>query len=145
MVQTIALVACSKRKANYKTPAEELYQGKLFIKSSPYAKQHADTWYILSGMYGLLEPSKTIEPYNRTLNTMSVKERKHWAKLVLKELLPLIEKEDTILFLAGIRYREYLISGLIAHGCKISIPMEGLGIGQQLQWLNKQNSGSIVR
>lgn len=37
-------------------------------------------WFILSAEYGLLEPDAEVEPYERTLNTMSVSDRREWAR-----------------------------------------------------------------
>jgi hypothetical protein len=44
-------------------------------------------------------------------------------------------KNDQFTFLAGDKYRKYLLPEL-EH---IKIPMQGLKIGEQLQWLTKQN------
>jgi len=45
---------------------------------------------------------------------------------------------DEVLILAGRRYREYLIGPLRRRVESIQIPMEGLDIGEQLQFLNEQ-------
>jgi hypothetical protein len=42
-----------------------------------------------------------------------------------------------VILLAGSRYREGVDLFLRQHGFSVSIPMEGLGIGKQLQWLNR--------
>ena len=41
----------------------------------------------------------------------------------------------TVVFLAGARYREFLVPALREFGTSIEIPMEGLRIGEQLSWL----------
>lgn len=42
--------------------------------------------YILSAKYGLLTLDQKISPYEKTLNTMSVADRKAWAEMVLSQL-----------------------------------------------------------
>ena len=134
----IVLVSCVKSKTNKPMPARELYTSPLFKKSSAYAEQIADRWFILSAKYGLLEPDRVIAPYEKTLNKMPVSERRSWASKVSEDLLIHLKPGDKIIFLAGIKYREFLIKPLEKAGCQISIPMEGLAFGQQLSWLKKQ-------
>lgn len=45
-------------------------------------------------------------------------------------------KNDEFTFLAGDTYREFLLPELY----HVKLPMKGLKIGQQLQWLTKQNN-----
>ncbi len=118
--------------------AKKLYRSSLFSKSSKYAELISDRWFILSAKYGLIHPDNIIQPYDSSLITMSTKERKRWSERVSANLNRVVSSQDHVTFLAGLKYREYLIQPLKDLGCVISIPMEGLGIGQQLQWLNRQ-------
>lgn len=70
------------------------------------------------------------------LNRMRVAMRQAWAKSLLSDLLPILEEGDKVIFLAGKRYREFLVEPLIDYGCNVEVPMEGLTIGKQLKWLN---------
>jgi hypothetical protein len=115
--------------------AQNLYVSDWFIKASSYATQISDQWFILSAKYGLLYPDEEIEPYNETLNNMPVKSRRAWASIVLEDLLQEINEGDQIVFLAGQRYREFLVKPLRSRGFLVEIPMEGLRIGEQLSWL----------
>lgn len=45
-------------------------------------------------------------------------------------------KHATIL--AGDRYREFLTPMLQARGVQVDVPMQGLRIGEQLRWLDRQ-------
>ena len=66
---------------------------------------------------------------------MAVAKRKAWAEEVLKSLRENADIEkDEFVFLAGERYRQFLIPFLKNY----SIPMQGLKIGMQLQWLTKE-------
>jgi hypothetical protein len=42
---------------------------------------------------------------------------------------------ERIVVLAGKRYREFLMDYLRRRAGTVQVPMEGLGIGRQLQWL----------
>ena len=93
-------------------------------------------WRILSAQYGLVHPEEEIRPYEKTLSTMRVEERRAWAECVLTGLGPCLDGIDTVVFLAGQRYREYLEPALRERGLVVRVPMSGLGLGQQLAWLN---------
>ena len=140
LMRHIILIACCKRKAKEKLPASKLYQGDLFCKSLAYAKGvHPNSIYILSAKYGLVGLEDEIEPYDTTLNTMPALERRDWSRRVLKALGTVADLHtDLFTILAGKRYRE----GLVSHMSKVDIPLEGLGIGKQLQWLKGRCSDS---
>lgn len=76
-----------------------------------------------------------IEPYDETLNNMSCDKIKRWAEGVLESLRKECElKNDKFIFLAGENYRKFLLP----HIENYEIPMFGLSIGKQLQWLNER-------
>lgn len=133
----IALVSCSKNKKDYNCKADEMYsESVLFKKVTKYIKnQKYDKWYILSAKYGLVDPETEIETYNVTLNNMKAQEIKEWSLSVAKRFIDM--DIDVVDFYAGQRYRKYLIPLLEQLGIKCNIPLKGLGIGKQLQFLNK--------
>jgi cytoplasmic iron level regulating protein YaaA (DUF328/UPF0246 family) len=137
MSKSIALVSCVSKKQSIALPAKSLYLSDWFKKASAYAIQNADHWYILSAKYGLLDPDTVIEPYDETLNIMPIAARRLWGKEVLENLLQKTEEGDKLIFLAGQRYREFLIQPLKSRGYQIEIPMAGLRIGEQLRWLGQ--------
>ena len=137
MPKQIALVSCVSKKRSEPCPASQLYVSDWFLKAVAFAQKHSDEWYILSAKYGLLNPHQIIEPYNLTLKTMSKFQREAWARYVFSDLRTLLSPNDTVIFLAGHAYREYLERPIAQIGCRIEIPMEGLKIGEQLQWLNQ--------
>ena len=135
---TICLVACARSKAASRAAAKDLYVSSLFRKASAFASEHFDRWYILSAKYGLLEPERVVEPYDKTLNNMTRQERKLWAREVLSDLLSRIAPGDEITFLAGQRYREHLMLWLSARGHSVHVPLAGMRIGEQLRWLTER-------
>ena len=132
----IAFVSCTKIKANYPCSAREMYQkSSLFSKAIKYIEQNNyDDWFVLSAKYGLLRQQDVIEPYDLTLNNMKVSERKEWSKLVLKQIENLQLDISQIDFYAGAKYREYLIPVLEQKGIVCNVPLQGKGIGEQLQY-----------
>jgi len=134
----IGLISCVSRKRTHASEAQDLYDSPLFTKARQYVEKRCGTWYILSAKYGLVGPRQVIDPYEETLNTKSRAEREQWAQRVWADLFPHLHSGDHVVVLAGERYREYLVPRMIQHGCLVEVPMEGLGIGRQLQWLSKQ-------
>ena len=138
-MKTVVLISCVSMKLPHKALAKDLYISPLFTMNLKYAWiLKADLIYILSAKYGLVGLEKRIEPYDLTLNTMRSKEIKNWADKVRKQMEGKIDlTRDEIIFLAGERYRKYLIP----HIKKTKVPLQGLGIGKQLQYLkNKINA-----
>jgi hypothetical protein len=133
----VGLVACGKTKRSTPSPAEDLYTGQLFRSAREYARTHYDRWYILSAKHGLVAPTTVLEPYEQTLNTMTIVDREAWARRVLAQLvaegLHIGSKgfliDERYYFHAGRRYVEFLEKPLIG-----TVPLAGLGIGQQLAW-----------
>lgn len=131
------LVSCVGKKHDRASPAGDLYQSEWFKKARSYAEMVGHRWYILSAEHGLLDPSQVIEPYEMTLNTMDLPTRQEWAQRVMCQIADNIHTGKVII-LAGKKYREFLSGSMQDHGYSVEVPMEGLGIGQQLAWLNSQ-------
>jgi cytoplasmic iron level regulating protein YaaA (DUF328/UPF0246 family) len=133
----VALVSCVKQKRNAAAPARDLYLSQLFRGLRKYAETHADTWYILSAEYGVLRPEQVVEPYERTLNRMPKRDRLAWGEKVQQQLLDLVPVDAEVILLAGQRYREDIEPFLRKRGHSVSVPLQGLQIGKQLQRLKQ--------
>jgi cytoplasmic iron level regulating protein YaaA (DUF328/UPF0246 family) len=133
-------VSCVARKREGTFAAKDLYQSEWFLKARRYVESIGARWYILSALYGLLDPDQEIATYNRTLKTMAVIERRTWASEVSSALGHLIVARDKVVFLAGMAYREFLEPLLDEAGIAVEVPMKGLQIGKQLQWLARETS-----
>ena len=134
----VALVACVKSKKAETAPASQLYDSPWFRKVRAYARETCDRWYILSAKHGVLRPTETVSPYKETLRDFSADRRRTWADRVLRELDEVLSQEDEVVILAGLRYREHLVSPIEERTRGVEVPMEGLGIGEQLQFLNER-------
>jgi hypothetical protein len=135
MATRIALVSCVKQKRETPSPACDLYLAPLFRALRQYAETHSDGWYILSAEYGVLRPDQIVAPYERTLSTMSKNDRLAWAQRVQRHLLELIPPAAEVILLAGLRYRQDIQPFLRARGYSVTVPLEGMRIGEQLHRL----------
>lgn len=76
----IVFIGCVKKKVNYETEAQFLYNSSYFNYCLKYAKSlNPDKIYILSAKHGLLKLTTRISPYELTLNSMTSEQRKNWA------------------------------------------------------------------
>jgi hypothetical protein len=133
----IALIPCVSKKRSFKTKAENMYISALFKKNLEYVKGilKADNIFILSAKHGLLPLDKEICPYNATLKNMGREEKQRWAEMVVRQLRGECDiPHDKFYILAGKDYYKDLIPYLQNY----EIKMEGLKIGERLQWLNVQ-------
>lgn len=131
----VALVACAALKRDRPSPARDLYASTLFRKARAHAEASARAWFVLSAAHGLVEPGQILAPYDESLTRMPAAARRAWSTAVLADLLPRLAPRSQILVLAGARYAGDLVPALIAAGHEPSLPLQGLGIGRQLQWL----------
>jgi hypothetical protein len=141
-VKKVYLVSCVSKKLDRPAPARDFYCSEWFKKARRYVELTGCEWFILSAKYGLVAPKTVLLPYNQTLNTMGVHARRSWALRVLAAFEKAVPRVDETIFLAGLRYREFLGDWLKKKNVKVSVPMIGLGIGKQLAWL-KQHSPSV--
>jgi hypothetical protein len=135
MIAPVVLLSCVKLKRSHRCKAADMYTSPLFQKMMAYAHSlKPKSIFILSAKYGLLSPDDMIDPYEQTLKKMKSAERQQWAQRVVLELRKKCDLDvDHFVFLAGVPYRENLVS----HLKHFAVPMEGLAFGKQLQWLER--------
>lgn len=137
----VGLVACSAKKLTVPAPARELYRSPLFRKSRAWVEANCDCWYILSAKHGLLNPDKWIEPYDLRLGSVGGPDVDEWAagvgkQLAIESLFTWAPQPIGLDVLGGRLYQRVLDH--VPFVCWWNVPMEGMGIGQQLQWLTRQ-------
>ena len=134
-MKTLYFVSCVSRKKEKPTAAKDLYVSDWFLKARAYVESLRGEWFILSAEHGLVSPEVVIAPYDKTLNTMPIAERRMWAARVLAQLERELGGVERVVMLAGARYREFLVDALRGKGLIVEIPLEGMAIGKQLRWL----------
>lgn len=98
----IGLISCVKSKANKRCEAKDMYVSPLFKYMYAYAKKRCKEVYILSAKYGLLSENTPIVPYNVTLNSMSERQKKEWAKNIMLSLSKRYDlNKETFLIMGG--------------------------------------------
>jgi len=122
------LVACVGKKLSHPAPARELYCSRWFHLVRTVVEQRGEPWAILSAEYNLVSPTSVIQPYDERMSTKSRDERVEWAAVIC-DVLP---RADRYVIWGGLDYCEFLAPRLDA-----VLPLEGLGIGQQLSYLRK--------
>lgn len=125
---TYGLVACCATKADKACAAKDLYVSPLFRMSRSWIERQGIPWFILSAKYGLLDPSRIVEPYNLTLSQLSRQQRQQWSRHVHQQIT-LATREATLLVLAGSLYLG------ATKGFRVIDPLQGLPIGRRLQRL----------
>jgi len=115
-----------------------LYISPLFQMNLNYAQQFLpQEVFVLSAKYGLVRLDEEIEPYDVTLNKMSARKRRNWAARVVSQLQEHCDLEnDHFVILAGQKYRQYLLPYLNSY----EVPLAGLPIGKQLQFLKEKTA-----
>ena len=147
----LILLQCSKGKLQHRAKAEELYTGQLFQKSLRYAHRLAaleaiegnplPEIQILSALHGLVDPSDILEPYEKTLNGMPPHYRRYWSEQVYAQLKRKFKfaLPEKITFLTSIKYRQPLGKFVREYDlCRTAVPLKGLGIGQQMHFLDQE-------
>lgn len=147
----VALVACSYSKRTTALPVRHLYNGQLFRCAVRYAGATCDSWHVLSAKHHVLDPDDVVAPYDlcighlrrRSAQAATCTEKylaTQWAIHVRADLFcgesPRVRPGDTVVLLAGKAYREPLLPWM-GGSVRIECPLEGLGIGRQMSWLNE--------
>lgn len=142
-MKKIVLISCAAKKDKRKRKAKDLYLSDLFKKNLAYGRSlNPDKIFILSAKYNLLELDREIEPYDLTLNNFKKDELKQWTSKTIEQLSKESDlQNDIFIILAGAKYRKYLE----VHLKNKEIPMKGLPIGKQLQFLTKMLDGNNIR
>ena len=135
-MKKIVLISCVKSKADHAAKARDLYTSLWFRLALRYAEMmKPDEVFVLSAKYGLLNLDVVVEPYEKTLKTMPMHEIESWAAKVVGQLRACADLErDHFIFLASDEYRKYIVP----HVRSFEVPMQGLAIGKQRQFLKGQ-------
>jgi len=134
-------MATARKKATYAAPVVQFYQSPLFIKSLEYGKRYYDRLYFYNAKDGLLLPYQWIAPYDVSIKSFNINEKRAWASAVIERLLEYENPNKTTLHLhGGMIYRKHLEPELQTHGFQFTVPLQGYSIGEQLKWYKEKLS-----
>lgn len=123
----IVIVGCGERKLERPAPAAQLYTGAYFHACALTAAAIAPgRWYILSARYGLVAPSRVLEPYNLTMWQPGAVD----AAEVRRQADALGLLGETVAALCGKRYADVIAEAWAGQGY-VMRPLAGQGIGGQ--------------
>lgn len=141
-LREIGLVSCVKNKQDEPAPPKELYTSDYFQKMRRYAEREHHDWWILSAKHGLLDPDgEAIDPYDETLTGAQKAKQRKWAESVFTELdrVGLLDEDIRLVIHAGRAYYGELLPHLSESEVgDISIPTEGMQIGETLAWYKER-------
>ena len=106
MRKILVIAGCSKKKLSNPAPAIDLNQGQLFRSIRKLVIQNQFDLKVLSGKYGLLEPSQVIEPYNQMIKTKNDIIRVR--EMIAPKIGQIWRDYDMIIVIMGKNYREVL-------------------------------------
>lgn len=138
----IAVVSCTGPTRRQSARARDLFVSPLFQELCTFADRETDRWYLLDAEHGLLDPETVIAPTTKAIGRKESAARREWALRVIQQLVPVLDGVERVLVLANARSREYLLDFLAQDGRQVEVPMDGLSLGEQLQWLRRQNGGA---
>lgn len=131
-MSTLHLVSCVGTKRSHACAAKDLYCSRWFKLVRTIVEQRGEPWWILSAKYNLLLPDAVVRPYNVTLADKSREERMQWAEVIYDVLPGVAPKNARYVIWGDENSYEFLAPMLSAE-----LPLQGLGIGQQLSYLRK--------
>lgn len=139
-LKTIYLISCVSKKLDRFATAKDIYISIWFSKAWKYyqvKKSKTTDAYILSAKHGLLWAYDGVDPYEHSLQNMALAERKLWAERVYQQIGNMMDiEEKKFVVLAGEKYREILVPLLVSGGATVKVPMKGLGIGEQMAFMD---------
>ena len=138
-IDKIGLLATARAKSDHPEKVINFYKSPLFIKSVEYAKQHYHRLYFYNAKDGLLLPDQWISPYDISIKTFSLSEKKAWAHRVIASLREFEHPNEVCIYLhGGMIYRKFLEPELLSHNFQFQVPLKGFSIGQQLKWFSEK-------
>lgn len=138
----LIVIGCGKQKlaAPY-AKAIDLYTGPLFKAHRRLAESKGGPHYILSGLYGLVEPTMTIANYEATMVGAGKQKREEWSNMVLHQFRAMV-KPTRLVVLCGKLYLGTWRAALVEDGWSIITPLAGLKVGERLSKVNQILGGS---
>ena len=129
------LLGCVATKCANRARAKDMYCSQLWLGRRRYAESTGRPWFILSALYGLAEPDQPLDPYNLALTDLAADDRRRWGEGVVAELAARLTLGGAVFEVhAGNPYRVAIEEPLRRSGGRMSVPLAGLGLGQQLAW-----------
>lgn len=118
-------------------PLVDLYIGPLYTLRLAYARRLGGPHLIVSAFYGARSPQYLGVPYDRSLAGRRSRDpiRLWYDAVVRSTVLTHTRPGDRVVVLASRPYVEGWATEVRRDGRSVELPLEGMGMGQQLRWL----------
>jgi len=162
VIARVCIVGCGASKAAAPCEARDLYTGPLFRAARAHVERLGCPWWVLSARFGLIEPWRTLPPYEATIAD-GRRDVETWSRLTgicagtLGGLMhgtygrALGWPAEVVLEVhAGAAYVEWLseivASSPAAKHLRLTVeePLRGLEIGQRLHWYAARRDVPVV-
>jgi len=129
--EDVTLITCTNAKRDEPAPARELYDPSGYFRDMrAYAEARGHPWYILSAKHGLVDPDKTLAPYD----AVGLSETQAFEiAAALKE-----KGVQTVHVTGGAAYTDELTPALEARGIDVIEICRGMRIGERRSWLQNR-------
>jgi hypothetical protein len=118
--------------------AKDLYRGVWYTAIRSYIERRLepqDRWFVVSPLYGLLDPEQVVAPYEETLSGMHVRERLVMATRVVAGLEAAADRSMPVYLLCGDAWVLLLQRPLAEAGWTVLVPLRGDSEEEQVKWL----------
>ena len=128
-------------------PAKDLFPSTNFMNGRAYLEALCDNYFVVSPLYGLMEPEEVVSPHE-TFENRSSQEDREWAENVFRDLMTRIpkllknsnKKRCKIISLLSDKFKKYLIPLVKRTDLLLEEPLMGLPIGRRISWLKNANA-----
>ena len=108
--------------------------------------RHADRtghpWFVVSAMWGLVEPGEVVEPYNVRVTELDARAQALLGEQVARRLRERVPVARVVEVHVGEAYLRVVRGSLQAQGFTVEAPLAGLEIGARLRWYRAGGAGT---
>jgi hypothetical protein len=135
----VVVIGCVAGKRATASPARDLYQSTLFRGRRAYAEAAGKPWFIMSALYGLIDPDEVVTPYDVSMRQLDRVQRKALGEQVVDAIEQRVGSLAgcVVELHAGNEYAEAIAEPLRTREATLYRPLQGLRLGMQLQWYKR--------
>lgn len=143
MTTYYALIGCGSSKQDSAAPAGELYTSGYAEKKRRFDERFCEDSWILSAKHHLISSDTVIEPYEKHIDSVDIREWGRQVRTALKEEVSGLDVDAEFVVLAPEDYTDAIRGTFHELPQTFHTPFDDSGgIGYQQEWLKKQNRRS---
>ena len=118
-----------------------MYTGSLTRAAIRHADRAGHPWFVVSALWGLVEPGQMVEPYNVRVTELDARAQALLGEQVARVLRERVPRARVVEAHAGEAYLRVLRGPLQAQGFTVEAPLAGMEIGERLRWYREAGTG----